>query len=64
MAERDLAENPVRELLRRFFITFLLGVVVYRLGAYVPIPGVNADALRELVKGAGGGDDAIGAILR
>jgi len=64
MAERDLAENPVRELLRRFFITFLLGVVVYRLGAYVPIPGVNADALRELVKGTGGGDDAIGAILR
>jgi preprotein translocase subunit SecY len=64
MAERDLAENPVRELLRRFFITFLLGVVVYRLGVYVPIPGVNADALRELVKGTGNGDDAISAILR
>jgi len=63
MAERDLAENPVRELLRRFFITFLLGVVVYRLGVYIPIPGVDAEALSALVKGSGG-DDAIGAILR
>jgi preprotein translocase subunit SecY len=64
MAERDLAENPVRELLRRFFITFLLGVVVYRLGTFIPIPGVDADALRALVQGSGGADDAVGAILR
>ncbi len=64
MADRDLAENPVRELVRRFFITFLLGVVVYRLGVYIPIPGVNAKALGDLVKGAGGGDDPLGAILR
>ena len=64
MAERDIAENPVRELLRRFFITFLLGVVVYRLGTFIPIPGVDADALRALVQGTGGADDAVGAILR
>ena len=64
MAERDLAENPVRDLLRRFFITFLLGVLVYRLGVYIPIPGVDAEALKALVQGSGGGDDAIGAILR
>lgn len=63
MAERDLAENPVRELLRRFFITFLLGVVVYRLGVYIPIPGVDAEALSSLVKGTGS-DDALSAILR
>lgn len=63
MAERDLAENPVRELLRRFFITFLLGVVVYRLGVYIPIPGVDAEALSALVKGTGS-DDALSAILR
>jgi preprotein translocase subunit SecY len=64
MAERDLAENPVRELLRRFFITFLLGVLVYRLGVYIPIPGVDADALKALVQGNGSADDAVGAILR
>ena len=64
MADRDLAENPVRELVRRFFITFILGVVVYRLGVYIPIPGVNAQALGNLVKGAGGENDALGAILR
>ena len=29
MADRDLAENPVRELVRRFFITFLLGVGLF-----------------------------------
>ena len=64
MADRDLAENPVRELFRRFLITFLLGVVVYRLGAFIPIPGVDAEALSKLVTGSGGGDDALGAILR
>jgi hypothetical protein len=37
MADRDLAENPVRELIRRFFITFLLGVLVYRLGVYLSL---------------------------
>ena len=37
----DLGENPVRELARRFLVTFLLGVVIYRLGVFVPIPGVD-----------------------
>jgi preprotein translocase subunit SecY len=65
MADKDLSENPVRELARRFFITFLLGVVVYRIGVYVPIPGVNAEVLKQTVLGGGGGEDsALGAILR
>ena len=64
MAERDLAENPVRELIRRFFITFLLGVIVYRLGVYIPIPGVDAEALKALVHGSDAGDGALAAILR
>ena len=48
MAERDLSTNPVRELLRRFLITFLLGVVVYRLGVVVPIPGVDVITLKKM----------------
>ncbi len=64
MADGDLSENPVRELVRRFIITFALGVLVYRLGVYIPIPGVDAAALRALVFGQGGESDAIGAILR
>ena len=64
MADRDLAENPVRELVRRFFITFLLGVLVYRLGVYIPIPGVDAEALKALVHGNDSGDGALAAILR
>lgn len=65
MADKDLSENPVRELARRFFITFLLGVVVYRIGVYVPIPGVNVEVLKKTVlEGSGGEDSALGAILR
>jgi len=61
MADRDLSSNPVRELMRRFFITFLLGVVVYRLGVFVPIPGVEFQALNHLV--GGDNDSALGKIL-
>jgi preprotein translocase subunit SecY len=62
VAGSDLSERPARELFRRFLITFLLGVVVYRLGCYVPIPGVSAESLSNLVKDADGG--ALSAILR
>ncbi|MBX7259184.1 MAG: preprotein translocase subunit SecY, partial [Candidatus Hydrogenedentes bacterium] len=30
-------------------------LAVYRLGAHVPTPGVNSDALREALEGAQGG---------
>ncbi len=63
MAEQDIGSNPYRELAWRFFITFLLGVVVYRLGIYIPIPGVSLDALRAMVSGAGD-DSPLGVVLR
>lgn len=62
MADRDLGTNPVRELLRRFFITFLLGVVIYRLGVLVPIPGVQFQGLHHLV--TGDSDDPLQAIIK
>lgn len=62
MADRDLSSNPVRELVRRFLITFLLGVVVYRLGVFIPIPGVEFQALRQIV--GGDSDSPLAAILR
>ncbi|MBA3708152.1 MAG: preprotein translocase subunit SecY [Planctomycetes bacterium] len=64
MADKDLTESPVKELLRRFLITFLLGVVVYRLGVFVPIPGIDAKALASLVTAKGGDSDGLGALLR
>jgi len=65
MADKDLTENPLRELARRFFITFLLGVVIYRIGVYVPIPGVNAEVLKGIVTGGSAGDrSALADILR
>jgi preprotein translocase subunit SecY len=52
-AFRDAFQIP--ELRRKFFITLLL-LAVYRLGAAIPTPGVNADALeRSATGGAGGG---------
>jgi preprotein translocase subunit SecY len=53
----DPSESPVRELVRRFLITLLLGVVVYRLGVFIPIPGVDASVLKAKV--AGVGDDSV-----
>ncbi len=53
MLDKDLNESPVRELVRRFLITFLLGVVMYRLGVFITIPGVDAAVLQGKVKGAG-----------
>src|SRR4051812_24387045 len=64
MAEQDLTQNPVRELVRRFFITFLLGVVVYRFGTFVPIPGVDAIAINNKVTSTGDAGDPLGALLR
>ena len=50
MAEhQELGSNPYRELAWRVFITLLLGVVVYRLGVAVPIPGVNQDGIATLL---------------
>jgi preprotein translocase subunit SecY len=59
----DLSGNPVKELARRFFITFLLGVVVYRLGVFIAIPGVDAMVLKAKVTGVNGTDDALGSII-
>jgi preprotein translocase subunit SecY len=51
----DPSESPVRELLRRFLVTFILGVVVYRLGVFITIPGVDPSVLKAKVAGAGDG---------
>jgi preprotein translocase subunit SecY len=65
MVDQDLSENPVRELLRRFFITILLGVVVYRFGAVVPIPGVDVTALKSIIKPTDGSEgSAVTEILK
>ena len=63
MAERDLSSNPVRELVKRFLITILLGIVIYRLGVFVPIPGVEFRGLQSVVQGGSGNDSPLGAIL-
>ena len=64
MAERDLSSNPVRELVKRFLITILLGIVIYRLGVFVPIPGVEFRGLQSIVQGGESGTDSpLGAIL-
>jgi preprotein translocase subunit SecY len=64
MAQQDLVESPVKELVRRFLITLLLGVVIYRLGVFIPIPGVDAETLKSIITGGMGGDnDPLKAML-
>ncbi len=52
----DPSESPVRELVRRFLITLFLGVVVYRLGIFIAIPGVDVSLLKAKVAGTGDGN--------
>lgn len=53
MADDQIGGNVYQQLAKRFFITILLGIVVYRLGIYVPIPGVDSDALAEFIGDSG-----------
>jgi preprotein translocase subunit SecY len=41
--------------LRRRIIFLLLALVVYRIGAHIPVPGIDPNALQELFKGQSGG---------
>ncbi|MFV0679891.1 preprotein translocase subunit SecY [Ottowia sp.] len=41
--------------LRRRLVFLLLALVVYRIGAHIPVPGINPDELRRLFEGQQGG---------
>jgi preprotein translocase subunit SecY len=41
--------------LRRRLVFLLLALVVYRIGAHIPVPGIDPKALQELFKGQAGG---------
>jgi preprotein translocase subunit SecY len=41
--------------LRRRLVFLLLALVVYRIGAHIPVPGINPDQLQQLFKGQQGG---------
>ncbi len=41
--------------LKRRLVFLLLALVVYRIGAHVPVPGINPDQLAELFRGQQGG---------
>ena len=41
--------------LQRRLVFLLLALVVYRIGAHIPVPGINPDQLEQLFKGQQGG---------
>jgi preprotein translocase subunit SecY len=41
--------------LRRRLVFLLLALVVYRIGAHIPVPGINPDQLKQLFQGQQGG---------
>ena len=41
--------------LRRRLVFLLLALVLYRIGAHIPVPGINPDQLRQLFQGQQGG---------
>ena len=54
------ALGKATDLRQRIFFTVGL-LMVYRLGTYIPVPGIDADALREFMKQASHG---IGGMLQ
>ena len=53
------ALGKATDLRQRIFFTIGL-LIVYRLGTYIPVPGIDGQALREFMQSAGAG---IGGIL-
>ena len=50
-----LAKNDKYGDLRRRLVFLLLGLVVYRIGAHIPVPGIDPTALQQLFNGQLGG---------
>jgi len=50
-----LAKNDKYGDLRRRLIFLMLGLVVYRIGAHIPVPGIDPTALQQLFNGQQGG---------
>ncbi len=51
----QLAKNGKFGDLRRRLVFLLLALVVYRLGAHIPVPGIDPNQLQQLFKGQQGG---------
>ena len=50
-----LAKNDKFGDLRRRLVFLMLGLVVYRIGAHIPVPGIDPTALQQLFNGQQGG---------
>ena len=51
----NTASAPKYGDLRRRLVFLLLALVVYRIGAHIPVPGINPDQLHQLFQGQQGG---------
>tara|TARA_R110000868_G_scaffold318028_1_gene578831 strand:- start:42201 stop:43514 length:1314 start_codon:yes stop_codon:yes gene_type:complete len=51
---KNLSQGGLSELRSRLLFV-LLGLVVYRLGSYIPVPGLDPNQLQHLFNGQGGG---------
>ena len=54
-AKQGLAKTGQFGDLRRRLVFLLLALVVYRIGAHIPVPGINPDQLAQLFQGQQGG---------
>jgi len=49
----------IPDLKKKILITAMI-LVIYRLGSFIPVPGINAAVLKEFLAGAGGGGNLFG----
>lgn len=50
----DLSQGGLGELKRRLFFV-LIAIIIYRIGAHIPVPGINPDKLADLFRHEQGG---------
>ena len=55
MATSSIGNNDKFGDLRRRLVFLLLALVVYRIGAHIPVPGIDPNQLQQLFKGQQGG---------
>ena len=55
MATNQIAKTGKYGDLRRRLVFLLLALVVYRIGAHIPVPGINPEQLRQLFQTQQGG---------
>ena len=50
-----LSQGGLGELKRKIYSLYWIAIIIYRIGAHIPVPGINPEKLAEFFRGEQGG---------